>query len=147
MLESRNTPAISHISAHYYKTRPPQLSFFRNLDGMVTIAPMQTQFNWKPHGQNASENLNTGYEIFYTLDGSEPNENSTKYTEPFFVENKQLKAVSFNKGMKGAVRSEDLGILKKQWKVLNFSSEQNDRKTTMAFDAQPNTYWQSQKKL
>ncbi|MFJ1328831.1 alpha-L-fucosidase [Capnocytophaga canimorsus] len=145
VLQSRNTPAISHISAHYYKTRPPQLSFFRNLDGMVTIAPMQTQFNWKPHGQNASENLNTGYEIFYTLDGSEPNENSAKYTEPFFVENKQLKAVSFNKGMKGAVRSEDLGILKKQWKVLNFSSEQNDRKTTMAFDAQPNTYWQSQK--
>ena len=95
VLESRLTPAISHISAHYYKTRPPQLDFSRDKDGVVTIAPMQTVFNWNPIGENAADNLNTGYEVYYTLDGSEPTLNSAKYESPLKVEYKTLKAASY----------------------------------------------------
>lgn len=144
VLESRLDPAISHISAHYYKTRPPQLSFSRNIDGFVTIAPKQSDFAWKPHGENASENLNAGYEIFYTLDGSEPTSQSDKYTEPLFVEGKELKAVSFNNNLTGAVESEAFGIVKKEWKLLLASSERKNREAKFAFDADPKSYWQTE---
>ncbi|MEA4916721.1 alpha-L-fucosidase [Proteiniphilum sp.] len=145
ILESRLDPAISHISAHYYHTRPPQLAFTRDKEGMVTIAPLQTEFNWNPHGHNAAGNLNTGYEIFYTLDGSEPTQNSPKYEEPVKVENKLLKAVSFNNGAPGTIHSEAFGIVKKDWTLLGASSQRSDRTAALnAFDANNRSYWQSQ---
>lgn len=145
VLESRHAPAISHISAHYYPTRPPQLAFERNTEGMVTIAPLQAEFKWNPHGQNASDNLNSGYDIFYTLDGSEPTPNSPKYTEPFEVENKVLKAVSYHKATAGTVHSEDFGIVKKEWVLVSASSQLNNRTVaTNAFDANRRSYWQSE---
>jgi alpha-L-fucosidase len=145
VLESRLDPAISHVSAHYYHTRPPQLAFTRDKEGMVTIAPLQTEFNWNPHGENAAGNLNTGYEIFYTLDGSEPTQNSQRYGNPIKVENNVLKAVSFNKDVQGTVHSEAFGIVKKDWELLGVSSQRNDRTAALhAFDANRRTYWQSQ---
>ena len=61
---SRLTPTICNISAHYYHSRPPQLAFSRNKEGMVTIAPLKSVFNWNQYGENAAKNLNVGYEIF-----------------------------------------------------------------------------------
>lgn len=145
VLESRLDPAISHISAHYYITRPPQLAFTRDKEGMVTIAPLQTVFNWNPHGENAAGNLNTGYEIFYTLDGSEPTQNSLRYENPIKVENNTLKAVSFNNDVEGPVHSEKFGIVKKEWGLLGASSQRSDRTAAQnAFDGIRRTYWQSQ---
>lgn len=144
ILESRLDPAISHVSAHYYVTRPPQLEFTRDMEGFVTIAPQQTVFNWNPHGENAAGNLNTGFEIFYTLDGSEPTQNSSRYEEPVKVEYNTLKAVSFNNDIKGAVHSEEFGIAKIGWELVDVSSEINRRAASMAFDAVGRTYWQSE---
>jgi alpha-L-fucosidase len=144
VLESRLTPAISHISAHYYKTRPPQLDFSRDKDGVVTIAPMQTVFNWNPIGENAADNLNTGYEVYYTLDGSEPTLNSAKYESPLKVEHKTLKAVSYINNERGAVRSEDFGVVKRDWALIGVSSQVNNRPALNAFDAVKRTYWQSE---
>lgn len=145
VLESRLDPAISHISAHYYLTRPPQLAFARDKDGVVTIAPLQTEFNWNPHGENAAGNLNTGYEVFYTLDGTEPTQNSLRYENPIKVENNTLKAVSFNNETLGAVHSEEFGIVKRDWVLLGANSQRNDRTSALhAFDANSRTYWQSQ---
>lgn len=148
VLESRLDPAISHISAYYYRTRPPQLAFTRDKEGMVTIAPLQTEFNWNPHGENAAGNLNSGYEIFYTLDGSEPNANSLRYEHPIRVENNLLKAVSFINQVQGAVHSEPFGIVKKDWQLLGTSGQRNDRTAaTHAFDANRRTYWQSKENV
>lgn len=144
VLESRLTPAISHISAHYYKTRPPQLDFSRDKDGVVTIAPMQTVFNWNPIGENAADNLNTGYEVYYTLDGSEPTLNSAKYESPLKVEYKTLKAASYINNARGAVRSEDFGVVKRDWALIGLSSQVNNRPALNAFDAVKRTYWQSE---
>lgn len=144
VLESRLTPAISHISAHYYKTRPPQLDFSRDKDGVVTIAPMQTVFNWNPIGENAADNLNTGYEVYYTLDGSEPTMNSAKYESPLKVEYKTLKAASYINNERGAVRSEDFGVVKRDWALIGVSSQVNNRPALNAFDAVKRTYWQSE---
>ncbi len=144
ILESRLSPAISHVSAYYYRTRPPQLDFSRDKEGFVTIAPLQAVFNWKPTGENAADNLNAGYEIFYTLDGSEPTQNSTKYKTPLKVEHNTLKAVSYNNNVRGAVRSEEFGVIKKGWKLLDVSSQINNGQAINAFDAVNRSYWQSE---
>lgn len=143
VLESRHTPAFSCVSAHYYRTRPPRLSFLRDIDGMVRIMPLQHEFNWKPHGENSAENLNQNYEIYYTLDGTNPTLNSKKYTEPIKVENQELRAVSFSNEEKGEVQVESFGLIKSEWKLLNFSSQDNKNKAEFAFDANLQTFWQS----
>ena len=117
LLKSRLTPAISHISAHHYKSRPPQLSFSRDMDGKVTIKPKLQDFEWKSHGQNAAENLNVGYKIYYTTDGTEPNETSTEYKEPIVLDRCELKAIAVLHDEKGTVASERLGLIKKDWKL------------------------------
>lgn len=119
LLESRLTPAISHISAHYYTARPPQLSVTRDMNGMVKIEPKMQDFGWKPHGENAAGNLNAGYKIFYTTDGTEPSEASTEYKEPIVLDRCELKAVAILHGEKGAVAGERLGLVKKEWKLLD----------------------------
>lgn len=143
VLESRQDPAISHVSAHYYNTRPPQLTSSRDKDGYVTIEPLQTEFNWNRTGENAADNLNTGYEIFFTLDGSEPTQNSMKYDAPFKVECNTLKAVSYNNDDRGAVHSEEYGVIKKDWKLIDVSSQLNNRAALNAFDSASRSYWQS----
>ena len=117
LLESRLTPAISHVSAHYYTARPPQLSFSRDMNGVVKIEPKMQEFGWKPHGENAASNLNVGYKIYYTTDGTEPSETSTEYKEPVVLDRCELKAVAVLHGEKGAVSSERLGLIKKDWKL------------------------------
>jgi alpha-L-fucosidase len=143
ILAARFTPALSHISAHYYNTRPPQLQFSRNLSGMVSIEPIQTAFNWKPHGENASKNINTGVEIYYTTDGSTPSHTSTKYTGPFLMGSGEIKAVSVIKNETGSVAIRRYGIIQKDWKLLQADSETDRHKAEQAFDANPRTYWQS----
>lgn len=118
LLESRLTPAISHISAHYYTSRPPQLSFSRDMNGVVTIEPKMQDFGWKPHGENAAGNLNAGYKIYYTIDGTEPDEKAIEYKEPVLLDRGELKAVAILKGEKGTVHSERLGLIKKDWKLM-----------------------------
>lgn len=144
LLESRLTPAISHISAHYYKSRPPQLSFVQDVNGLVTIEPKLQDFGWNPHGQNAAGNLNAGYKIYYTTDGKEPDETASEYKEPVKMDRGELKAVAILKGEKGAVHSERLGLTKKDWKLVGKSSETDRNPATAAFDAKPRTYWRSQ---
>lgn len=118
LLESRAIPAISHMTAHYYQSRPPQLSVRRELDGTVTIEPKQSDFGWNPNGQNASNNLNAGYKIYYTTNGDTPDEKSTEYTAPVKLDRCELKAVAVLREEKGAVYSEHLGLIKKDWKLL-----------------------------
>lgn len=144
LLESRLTPAISHISAHYYKSRPPQLSFVQDVNGLVTIEPKLQDFGWNPHGQNAAGNLNAGYKIYYTTDGKEPDETASEYKEPVKMDRGELKAVAILKGEKGAVHSERLGLTKKDWKLVGKSSETDRNPAMAAFDAKPRTYWRSQ---
>ncbi len=116
--EVRYLPAIAEISAHYYKTRPPQLSFQRNRDGLMTISPLQKIFNWNPNGENAAENINSGARIYYTTDGTEPTEKSTLYTKPFPFAGGSIKAVSFVNKEKGATASDVFGIIKADWKLI-----------------------------
>lgn len=144
ILESRYEPAISTITAHWYKTRPPQLQIERDKNGAVIIEPLEHEFGWKPHGENAVKNINSGLEIYFTTDGSNPDKNSIKYTEPFTMEAGEIKSVAIIKREKGSIVSRQFGILSKDWKLVNTDSEAGEHKAILAFDNNPKTYWQSE---
>ncbi|SHE47683.1 alpha-L-fucosidase [Pedobacter caeni] len=144
VLSSRASPAIATIEAHYYRSKPPQLQFDRDLNGLLTISSKKHEFGWKPHGQDATGNLGMGTEIYYTTDGTEPSSASKKYTSPIQVVSAEVKAIAIAKNDKGSVAKETFGLLKKNWKLLNAASEANKKTETMAFDANKETYWQTE---
>lgn len=141
--ESRLTPAIASVSAHYYENRPPQLAFSRNIDGMVTIEPKKHDFGWKSHGVDVAKNLNKDLEIRYTLDGSEPTQTSNLYSGPFNHASGQVKARSFARDLSGSIAEMTFGMVKKDWKLVGAHREAEGHGGMMAFDENPNTYWLS----
>ena len=143
VLETRLQPALSNVSAHYYNTRPPQLSIQRTIDGMVTIKPQEHDFQWNPHGEDATENINKGLEIRYTLDGTAPTIESALYENPFLVESGEIKAKAFSSEQVGSEASTLFGVIKKDWKLVGVDSERDNHSATNAFDANSATYWLS----
>ncbi|GHT16050.1 hypothetical protein AGMMS4956_17480 [Bacteroidia bacterium] len=144
ILESRLTPAISSISAHYYRLRPPMLSAQRDLNGLVAIEHLQQNFNWnKRKKEDSQKSLNSDFKIYYTTDGKDPDAHSTEYKAPFAIENKELKAVSVLNGEKGPIYHERFGWIKKAWKILNVSSEKTEHPALAVFDENPDSYWTS----
>ena len=144
LLDSRSIPAISSVSAYYYQSRPPMLDSKRNVDGRVSIEPKNKGFNWNRTGENSEKNLNAGYRVFYTTDGTEPTASSKAYKEPFFMENAELKAIAVLNGENGPVYSERFGWLKQGWKITAVSSETQRQKAIAAFDENPNSYWMTE---
>jgi alpha-L-fucosidase len=143
ILESRLNPAIATIGAYLYKTRPPQLQVSRNKEGQVVIQPVQTEFNWKPHKENTIQNLFKGLEIFYTVDGSQPTANSTRYTGAFDLSKGEIKAVAIINKKTGSTVNEALGIAKNNWKIISTDSESLRNRAGMAIDENRQTWWQS----
>jgi alpha-L-fucosidase len=143
ILSSRANPAIATISAHYYRTRPPQLQFNRDVNGLTTISPKTHEFGWKPHGENATANLNKGIEIYYTNDGSLPGATTKKYSGPIQIARGEVKAIAIINKEKGPIATETFGIVKKDWKLLASDSENAKQGAAMAFDAKKETYWRS----
>ncbi|MGN6492634.1 MAG: alpha-L-fucosidase [Agriterribacter sp.] len=141
--EARYAPAISNITAHYYKTRPPQLQITRDKNGLVTIEASRNAFGWNPHGQNAAQNLNAGSEIYYTTNGAMPNKAGKRYTAPFMLEKGEVKAVSKLNAQTGSVATREFGPAPGKWKLLGADSEQGTNKADLALDANSRTYWQS----
>jgi len=149
VLESRMMPAIKNISAHYYKTRPPQLAIARNENGAVAIQTKKQEFAWHywiPDGDNITKNLSADYEIRYTTDGSEPTKNSELYAKPFALEHGVVKAVAIDKDIKGSVASSIIGIDKSPWKIHSNDSYADKHLVEHSFDGNPNTYWLSGEK-
>ena len=143
--KSRLNPAISNISAHYYKPKPPELMMYRDIDGRVHIKAKTYQFNWK--NAYKKDYMYKDIKIKYTTDGSIPNKNSNSYIEPFFVESKRVKAFALSKNKKGPLSVEYFGIVKNNWKLVSVDSNESDKhKGQFAFDEDENTYWLSSSK-
>ena len=136
-------PTISNIKAHYYKPKPPQLTISRDIEGKVSIQPKQHDFGWKPHGENASGNINSGVKVYYTIDGTEPTGDSEIYQESFLLESGEVKAKSEVNGEKGSLATHLFGVVKKDWKVIGQDSSFGKQRPEHAIDANSNTYWQS----
>ncbi len=144
--ESRFMPAISTISAHYFKIRPPQLQIQSDVNGLVSVIMKKHNFKWKPHGENASANINRGIEIRYTTDGSEPTRNSNLYTEPFYFSSGEIKACAFDNDQQGSITTEIVGIVKNKWKLIKTDSKIAENSGEKAFDGETGTWWQSDEK-
>lgn len=97
---------------------------------MMTIERLQQEFNWKAHGEDIAGNLNAGFKIYYTTDGTEPDANSSLYTDPFKMEKGELKAVAVLNRQKGAVHSELFGLIKQGWKPLDSNGGTGKRRCT-----------------
>ncbi len=143
ILESRMVPSICNVSAYHYKTRPPMVGIKRNIEGLVSIEPVLQDFNWNITGQNSGKNLNAGYKVYYTIDGTEPDRSSKEYMEPFLFQNGELKAVSVLNDMYGPICHERIGLIKKDWKILDVSSEISRRKAAFVCDENSYTFWMS----
>jgi alpha-L-fucosidase len=143
VLSSRANPAIATLSAHYYRTRPPQLEFARDMNGLTTISLKTHEFGWKPHGENATANLNKGIEIYYTTDGSLPSAGAHKYTGPVQIAKGEIKAIAITNKEKGPLATETFGIVKNQWKLLASDSENAKHSASLATDGKKGTYWLS----
>ncbi|WP_339708347.1 alpha-L-fucosidase [uncultured Kriegella sp.] len=146
VLQSRMAPALSNVAAHYYESRPPQLSIIRNVDGEVTIQPKKEAFawhSWKPDADNISKNLNGDFSIRYTTDGSEPNKNSTLFDGPFKINSGEVKAIAIRENELGSVAAATFGIVKKGWKVIATDSNAAKSEVGFAIDANTDTYWSS----
>lgn len=148
---SRLSPKISHVSAHYYRQRPPELQMYRDVDGMVRIVAKKDDFSWsnwnntgsKKHQNNedTSGELPHRIRIHYTTDGSIPGSTSPIYTEPIFVRNGVLKAVAFDGEESGSVCEKRFGFIKKNWRASASVPESVHHPLNAAFDERPDTYW------
>ena len=117
VLESRADAVISVLSAHYYPEKPFSLTSTYSKDGYVTIIPDARSIAWQRNDRNSSANLNPSARIYYTLDGTEPDENSTPFTEPFKFQNGTLKAVCIINGQRGEVYKTRIGYDRSAWKT------------------------------
>ncbi len=143
VLESRFDPTLATVAAYHYQARPPRLQATKDVNGLVSITPFQQNFGWKAHGEDTAGNLNQGFKIYYTTDGSEPTINSTLYTQPFTMENGELKAISELNGETGALLTQRMGWNKNNWKLLAASSEDEKHPATLAMDENSKSYWKS----
>lgn len=133
---SRLTPYISTVGAYHYAAHAPELEATRSLTGEVTITPRRDAF-----GVGASGNINSGYLVHYTVDGTEPTASSQVYTEPFFVDNAVVKAVSVLDGEVSPVMTQQFGYVKHGWRVADVSGEAEGHEASMVLDADPRTFW------
>lgn len=117
VLESRLTPAICKVAAYYYEARPPRLMTQRNAEGLVTIEGLKQDFKWNAYKQDIARNLNAGYKIYYTTDGSQPTEQSTEYKAPFAHKHGEVKAIAVLNGQAGEVCQALIGYEKKGWQI------------------------------
>lgn len=117
VLESRLIPAICKVAGYYYEARPPRLAAHRNEEGLVIIEGLKQDFKWNAYQQDIARNLNAGYKIYYTTDGSLPTEQSMEYKEPFVWKHGEVKAVAVLNGQVGEVCQSLIGYEKKDWKV------------------------------
>jgi len=113
----------------------------RNSDDLVSIEPLQYDFDWKPHGEDAANNLGGELEIYYTTDGSEPTASSQRYLGPFEMRSGTLRAVAIQGDQKGSTVERQLGIPKRGWKVLSGDSADPDHPLNLAVDGDPDTHW------
>lgn len=117
VLESRLTPAICKVAAYYYEARPPRLMAQRNAEGLVAIEGLKQDFKWNAYKQDIARNLNAGYKIYYTTDGSQPTGQSTEYKAPFVHKHGEVKAIAVLNGQAGEVCQALIGYEKKGWQI------------------------------
>ncbi|MBW8330759.1 MAG: alpha-L-fucosidase [Prolixibacteraceae bacterium] len=120
---SKSCPVISNIgifNAPVFLNAP---SIGRNQSGEVTISTNDI-----------------GPIFYYTLDGTEPTPESTRYTGPFLADGKvEVKAIAHDpaSGKSSPVSHESFDISKRDWKIVGISDENAGK----ILDGNPSSVW------
>lgn len=130
-IDSRACPVISNIAVYKAPKVIVEPVIQRNKAGEVTI-----------------QGFDTGLEIYYTTDGSNPNGQSIKYTEPFLLNRKAtVKSIVVDPGSKASspLTIAQFDVSKEKWKLKGAFEEVEQ--TRFIFDGNPETAWNLEKKL
>ncbi len=128
ILDARACPVISNIEVYHAPKllEPPAIE--RDKQGHVSL-----------------ESFDNGLDIYYTTDGTDPTESSTRYTETFQLKGKgEVKALAHDPetGQASAVAQQDYDICKELWQVL-LPDPKLDHRGQAVIDANPRTLWRS----
>lgn len=123
VLDAKANPIISNIGVYLAPQilTPPTIT--RDQSGKVFIQPAD------------EESV-----IYYTLDGTTPTSQSTRYSEAFSADGKlEVQAIAYSEETKKSspVAKEQFDISKKAWKILNVS----DPVANQLIDGKSNTAW------
>ncbi len=133
--QSRLAPCIAHVSAHFYDEPPKPVEISRGSDGRVTMRTGVT-FTWRGQTRPAqSQDI-----IFYTLDGTDPATDSTRYEGPFSLPlGGHLKARVIAEGKTGAISEIRMGILPDGWTARD--SQGRLQEPLRVLDGNPRSGW------
>lgn len=126
--DAKARPLISNIEVYKAPLVMEAPEIVQHKDGLISI-----------------ESYDKNLELYYTLNGEEPNKDSKRYSEGFLLQDPtRVMAVAYNPGTNSysEVSNIRLDIPKKDWKVLN---ENDDAEKII--DADENSVWTKQGKL
>jgi alpha-L-fucosidase len=132
ILDAKGSLTISNVEVYHAPKLLEPPSIERSKEGMISM-----------------ESFDLGLEIFYTLDGSDPDRNSELFTEPIEHKTKgEVRAVAFDpaSGNSSAVTSEIFDVCKELWTVLKPDPRQ-DHKGQAVVDSNPRSIWRSKAEL
>ena len=131
ILDARNAPAIASFSAYYFQTPPQPVKVTRTADDRISLSADT------PKGTNDADMT-----IYYTLDGSEPDRNSTRYRKELnLAKGANLKARTYSNDTYGPVKSVYIGLARTKWTVTADSSHAQKWNANKAVDGDPKTFW------
>ncbi|WP_340115145.1 alpha-L-fucosidase [Maribellus mangrovi] len=125
ILDSEACPVISNIELYNAPKVLVEPVVQRSKEGLVTI----TAFD-------------SGLDIYYTVDGTEPDNTSEKYDKPFVLDKKgSVQAVAFDPEAQkySSVSVAEFDIVKTKWKIKG--KLQGDENTSKILDGDENTAW------
>lgn len=128
ILDAKASPCITNIEVYHAPKLLEEPAIERNKNGLVSL-----------------EAFDTGLEIFYTLDGSEPSESSTRYEGEFeFKEKGQINAIAHytTSGQSSEVATMDFDICKEKWSVIK-PDPIKDFRVSAIVDSNEKSLWKS----
>ena len=131
VLDAKACPTISNIEIFHAPKLLEAPSINRDKQGAVTL----TAFD-------------SGLDVYYTIDGSEPGSGSINYQEPFdFPAKGQIKAVAFDpaSGNSSNISTSAFDICKEKWSIV-FPDPDKDPRGKFLIDAETESIWKSDPK-
>lgn len=122
--DAKASPTLSKISVYQAPKLLIEPLYQREKSGLVKLSLPESNVD-----------------IYYTLDGSVPDQTSQKYESPISIDQAlQLSAISFDPltGKRSDVLIKKLDIAKAKWKVIH-----SDQNAIKAIDEDPSSFWQS----
>jgi len=93
-------------------------------------------------GEVTIKGFDSGVDIFYTTDGTVPDSQTTKYTQPFILNKKSVvnaMVIDPISGKQSTVKSVHFDVSKENWKIKGDFGK--DEKIQAVFDGNPETSW------